>query len=152
MTGSMAYLATPYTKFDDGLDAAFEVAAQIGARLLKSGVFVYAPIVHLHPMARHGRLDPLDLSLWYPHNAEMMKRCDTLIVALMPTWEKSAGMALEVEYFRREGRPIFDLDPDTMRMVKRQKGADYQLGLTDDEIRQLHAKAQAHHDEFLRSA
>jgi uncharacterized protein DUF1937 len=116
---SLAYLATPYTKFDEGLDAAFEVASQLGARLLQSGVFVYAPIVHLHPMAKHGRLDPLNLSLWYPHNDEMMKRCDSLIVAQMPTWENSAGMAVEIEYFLYASKPIFDLDPNTMRMTKR---------------------------------
>ena len=119
MKDSLGYLASVYTLYADGLDAAFEAAARIGARLLRSGIFVYSPIVHLHSMARFGRLDPLDLTLFYPHNTVMMARCDTLIVARMEGWTKSSGIAGEVEFFTKADKPIFDLDPNTLSMTKR---------------------------------
>lgn len=122
---TLAYLASPYTKFDDGLDAAFIEACRLSAKFLKAGIFVYSPIVHLHPIAREGRIDPLDVRLFYPHNEVMMARCDTLIVAQLPGWEESVGVAGEILYFGSVGKPIFDLEPVGFILKRREEcGAD----------------------------
>jgi hypothetical protein len=117
---SLAYVASPYTKFVDGLDAAHEVAARLTGRLLASGVIAYSPIAHCHPMAVYAALDPLDIPIWYGHNLVMMRRCDTLIVAHLPGWEESEGVKFEIDHFAKAGKPIFDLDPVTLKMVRRQ--------------------------------
>ncbi len=116
---SLAYCATPYTKFPGGLNAAFEAAAALTARLRAAGIFVYSPIVHCHPLALYGKLDPLDLSLWYPHNELMMDRCNVLLVAHLPSWEDSIGIQYEIEFFEKAFKPIFDLDPYRLKMTKR---------------------------------
>jgi len=49
----------------------------------------------------------------------MMARCDSLIVAHMDGWAESKGIAHEVEFFAKAGKPIFDLNPTTLFMEKR---------------------------------
>lgn len=117
---ALAYLATPYTKYPHGPHIAFRHACKIAARLVQSGVNVYSPIAHTHPIAVHGGLDILDLTIWLPFDELMMSRCDTLIVAHMEGWQESKGIAHEIKFFLDAGKPIFDLDPQTLSMVRRQ--------------------------------
>ena len=120
---TLAYLATPYTKYPGGVYYAFRDAAALVAQLLHAGVNAYSPIAHTHPVAIYGGLDPLDHEIWLPFDELMMSRCDSLIVAHMPTWETSKGIAHEIAFFERAGKPIFDLDTETLQMVKRSKAA-----------------------------
>lgn len=112
----LIYLATPYSLYPDGLEAAFVDAAKLAARLLNAGVRVYSPIVHGHPLSVHGGIDPLDHSIWLPFNESMMSVADALVVATMPSWRESKGIKYEIDYFELEGKPIFYLDPDTMEI------------------------------------
>ena len=116
---TLAYLATPYTGYGAGINAAFEDAAALAAQLMVAGVNVYSPIAHTHPLAIHGKLDPLDHSIWIPFDEVMMAKADTLIVAHMDGWEFSIGIAHEVGVFEKAGKPIFDLWPETMKMARR---------------------------------
>lgn len=116
----LAYLATPYSRYPGGIDIAFRDAARLAARLLRAGVKVYSPICHTHPIAIHGNLDPLDHAIWMPFDEAMMRVCDMLIVAHMPSWETSKGIAMEVEHFEKAGKRIFDLDPVTLVMTRRE--------------------------------
>lgn len=115
----LSYLATPYTKFPDGIEAAFIEASKLAARLLRAGVKVYSPIAHCHPIATFGALDPLDHAMWMALDTVMLSAADVLIVAHMASWEESKGMAIEIEYFEKAGKPIFDLDPESLLMTKR---------------------------------
>src|ERR1700686_5471517 len=47
----LCYLATPYTQYRDGIEAAFVQAASLAGRLLQARSFVYSPIAHTHPIA-----------------------------------------------------------------------------------------------------
>lgn len=116
----ISYLATPYTKYPCGIEQAFIDAAKLAARLMLAGVRVYSPIAHTHPLAIHGNIDPLDHAIWMPFDEAMMAVADTLIVAHMDGWENSYGMKLEIDFFDRAGKPIFDLNPSTMVMIRRQ--------------------------------
>lgn len=115
----LCYLATPYTRHPDGIEAAFQEAAKIAARLMLSGMKVYSPIAHTHPLAIYGGLDPLDHSIWMPFDQAMMDRSDVLIVAHMYGWQESYGVAEEIRIFEEVGKPIFDLNPETLSMSKR---------------------------------
>jgi Domain of unknown function (DUF1937) len=114
-----SYLATPYTKFPGGIECAFIAAAKLAARLLVSGVKVYSPIAHTHPLAVHGNLDPLDHDIWLPFDEAMMTACGALLVAHLPTWDSSKGIAHEIAFFEKAHKPIFDLDPASLKMVRR---------------------------------
>lgn len=116
---SLCYLATPYTKYAGGIDAAFQAAAKLAARLLKNNVRIYSPIAHTHPLAIHGGMDPLDHAIWLPFDEAMMEASDALVVAHMDGWHHSYGIQHEIKVFANAGKPIFDLDPDTLHVVRR---------------------------------
>ena len=100
------YLATPYSRYAAGLDAAFIAACEITASLISRGYSVYSPIAHTHPVALHGNIDPLEHSIWLPFNASMMKASHGLIVAELPGWESSVGVWHESNYFSAAGKLI----------------------------------------------
>lgn len=110
----LVYLATPYTRYHLGIERAFEDASALAAQLLEAGVRVYSPIAHSHPLAIHGKLDPLDHSIWMPFDEAMMDASCALIVAMMPGWDESKGVDHEIKFFARDGKPIYLLNPATM--------------------------------------
>ncbi len=145
--GLLAYLATPYSKYHLGISQAFIDAAKLAARLMLSGIKVYSPIAHTHPIATYGRIDPHDHAIWLPFDEAMMTVCNTLIVAHMEGWDQSFGISCEIEFFEKARKPIFDLDPDTMMMTKRQISKpprERYEGLSDSEIREQTETFLAH--------
>ncbi len=120
----LAYLATAYSKYVRGLAAAYHDAAELAGRLLLAGIKVYSPIVHSHPLAMHsqGALDPLDTSIWYPLNDLMLSKCDILIVGHLQGWDESEGVAGEVQYFEGVWKPIYDCDPRSLTLSRRELG------------------------------
>lgn len=119
MDGALAYLATPYSKYKPGIEQAFIDAAKLAALLMRAGVNVYSPITHTHPIAIHGQIDPFDHAIWMPFDEAMMTAADVLLVAHMQGWQESFGIAHEIKFFEDAGKPIFDLDPQTLVMTKR---------------------------------
>lgn len=100
------YLASPYTKCPLGQEAAFSVAARAAAKLMEAGLIVYSPIAHSHPVATHGNLDALDGAFWLRQNQPMMEKMDGLIVLKLPGWEESEGVQIEIDFFRRNEKPV----------------------------------------------
>lgn len=117
--GPLTYLATPYTDYPHGIDQAFQDAAQLGGRLLLAGVNVYSPISHCHPLALYGEINPRDRGVWLPFNRTMLQLAGVLLVAHLPSWQRSIGMAAEVEAFAESERPIYDLEPQSLFMARR---------------------------------
>jgi hypothetical protein len=113
----LVYLGSPYSKYQPGIEAAFRDASAIAGRLLLAGVKVYSPIAHTHPIAMHGRIDPYDHKIWLPFDQAMMDASKAMVVAKMDSWDKSFGIAHEIEYFGSAGKPIFYLDPETMELA-----------------------------------
>src|SRR5262245_23039352 len=108
---SFHYLATAYSKYSGGIEAAHKVACEQAALLVKAGVPVYSPIAHTHPIAIYGDLDPLDHSIWLEADRTFMEAAKALIVCKMPGWEDSYGIAVEVDYFRHAGKPVYYMEP-----------------------------------------
>lgn len=137
---ALAYLATPYTKWKDGIDDAFVQAAKIAALLMRSGIKVYSPIAHTHPLAIHGNIDPFDHAIWLPFDQAMMDACGVLIVAHMDGWQESKGVMHEIDYFMKARKPIFDLpnphDPSHMEKRKRAIIRERYQDLKPEEFRQ----------------
>lgn len=104
---NLVYLATPYSKYPKGIEQAFQDASAIAGKLLKSGVKIYSPIAHTHPLAIYGDINPLDHSIWIPFDESMMRVSQALIVAMMDTWQDSYGVNHEIEFFRKAGKPIY---------------------------------------------
>lgn len=101
------YLATPYSKYPDGIEAAFEEACRVTAYLIRNGVRVFCPIAHTHPVAMHGKIDPLSHDIWIPADAPLMDGATSLVVCMMESWRESYGIGVEIESFKAAGKPIF---------------------------------------------
>jgi hypothetical protein len=115
----LAYLATPYSLHPHGTVAAWQAACRLAGQLIRAGTNVYSPIAYLHAVGRYSGIDPLDHEFWMRIDRAMMDRCDVLLVAHMAGWESSKGMAIEIADFERAGKPIFDVDPQTLTMTRR---------------------------------
>lgn len=111
----LCYLATPYSKYPDGIESAFKDAAALAGKLLRCGVKVYSPISHTHPIAVNAHIDPLDHAIWLPFDRAMMDRCEVLLVAKMRGWERSHGIAHEIEVFTEAHKPVLYLDPASLQ-------------------------------------
>jgi hypothetical protein len=123
----MKYLATPYTAWASH-EEAFREACKLVARLaMEKEIIVYSPIVHTHPVAMHGGINHLDHEFWMKFDAPFVASSDCLIVAHMPGWDTSRGIAHEVAEFAKCGKPIYDLDIVTLTMTKRDGDASMVL-------------------------
>lgn len=109
---SLWYLASPYSKYEGGLEKAFQDVAKVAAALMRAGVHVFAPITHSHPIAMEGKLDAKDHNFWLTHDVLHLERCYGLIVARMPGWENSTGVNFEMRWCDEHDRPIVFLDVD----------------------------------------
>ena len=104
------YLATPYTGYPGGINEAFKEASRAAATLLKHGIRVYSPIAHTHPIALYGELDPTDHSIWLPADGPLMAAAVGIIIIKMNGWEKSKGIAHEVNAFKEAGKPVLYME------------------------------------------
>lgn len=112
----MIYLASPFTHFYAGPEAAFIEAARIAGRLTDRGVRVFSPIVHSYPLAKYGDLDMMDPILWQHVDAPFITLCSSCFVAMMPGWLTSEGVRHEINEFEKARKPIFYLDPLTLEL------------------------------------
>lgn len=103
---SFAYLATPYSKYKDGMAQAYVDACLAAAHLVKQGRGVFSPIAHTHGIAEFGNIDKLDHDIWLPADQPMMDAASSLVVVKMPGWDESYGVGVEIETFKRAGKPI----------------------------------------------
>ena len=105
MTG-FVYIATPYTKYPDGITQAFVDACKVTAQFVRRGISAYSPIAHCHPVATHGGINPLDCALWLKFDQAIMDAASELYVIQMPGWDDSAGITHEIDHFRKAGKPV----------------------------------------------
>jgi hypothetical protein len=112
----LLYLATPYSKYEEGLEAAFKMACDNAAFLLERGVPVFSPIAHTHSIAKSTRVDPRDHEFWLDFDWPILTKCSGLIVVKAPGWEESLGIKKEIEHFYNfmDRSAIFYMEPLTM--------------------------------------
>lgn len=113
----MYYMASPYTRYHEGIWQAYKEAARIAGKLAAAGLNVYSPIVHCHPLAVYGGIDPLNHQFWMKADAPFVAICEGLIVAKMPGWQESKGVTFEVQEFVTVRKPIYFLDPATLELT-----------------------------------
>lgn len=94
------YLAAPYSDKDHYLERArFEMINIAAADLLRSGMLVFSPISMSHPIAERSPIGG-NFESWKRLDEEMLRRCDGIAVLHLEGWDKSVGVAAEIEYAR----------------------------------------------------
>lgn len=104
------YLATPFTKFPGGKDAAMKATLNILHQLTCHGIFVYSPIVHTYQLGMDYTM-PTDHVFWQTINENMIRAAHGVCVAMLPSWENSAGVLHEMQYAIGLGRPLVYFRP-----------------------------------------
>ena len=96
---ALYYLAHPYTLPSPEENVAHCI--KVANHLIEQGYNIYAPIIMTHPL--HIETErPYDF--WMKFDEIMMNRCDRIIMA--GDWEHSNGCAIEMEHFKKAGKPI----------------------------------------------
>lgn len=117
LTKGFWYVATPYTNYADGIEAAYHDAREVDAMLDWARVPRFTPIVSAHENAMATGIDPKDHDFWMGVDFPFMERAHGLIVAMLDGWEASRGVTMERLYFVGQERPIYFLDPHNFDYV-----------------------------------
>jgi hypothetical protein len=104
------YLASPYSKHPDGLEAAFQEVCRAAGWLIGQGVRVYCPIAHTHPISFYAGMPPAAHEIWLPADQPFINGATGLIVAMMPTWRESYGVQYEIGQFEEMDKPVMYMD------------------------------------------
>lgn len=107
----MIYLASPYSHPEAVVrEQRFRDVCRTAAQLLASGVTVFSPIIHGHPLIDHGLLT--DWPFWERFDRDHMARCDEVVVLMLDGWRESVGVAAEVRIAEELGKPVRHLAPN----------------------------------------
>jgi len=106
----MIYLASPYSHENPAVkEERFHAACACAAEMMRSGMHVFSPIAHTHPIAAHGL--PGDWAYWQTYDRAMLSRCDELVVLCLPGWKESTGVQAEIKIARELGIPVRFANP-----------------------------------------
>ena len=98
-TEKLIYLASPYSKYPEGRQKAFEEVCAKTAELMQIGYKVFSPIAHSHPIEQYGKI-PSSVGthdFWLRQDFAILDMSDELWVYKMPGWEDSYGVNAEIE-------------------------------------------------------
>lgn len=101
------YLAVPYTdQFKGVREHRFERVSQVAAGMMLEGHLVYSPVTHGHTLGTFGDL-PNDFTFWGEHCLSFLRHwAEELHVLMMPDWDKSSGVQIEIAEAERLGLPV----------------------------------------------
>lgn len=110
----MIYLASPYSHPDPAVrQQRFEDVAKIAAKLMEEGKIVFCPITHTAPIEKYIDDKNNTHGFWLTQDFQFLKNCDTLMVAMLDGWEKSAGVQAEIAFFKtKDWAPIVYVNAD----------------------------------------
>ena len=108
----LVYLASPYTPLaGESVEDRVTAACQASAKLMMMGLAVFAPIPHSHAMAAHLPSEKLyDHDFWMEQDLAVLEHCEAVYVLKLPGWEKSRGVAREIELAKRLNLPIIYME------------------------------------------
>lgn len=126
---NLVYIASPYSNYCLGLDAAAKEVSRVAGQLLEAGVNVFCPIAHGHALNKEVSSLPATHDFWLKYDQVFVDKCDALAVVLMLGWNKSTGVRWEIDQFRqtpdrvyaysRMGairRPIYFVEPMSLEV------------------------------------
>ena len=102
----LIYLASPYSHPDDNIrENNYKVIAEIAAKMTSEGHVVLSPIAYGHNLLGFCEM-PSDWEFWKNFCLTFLEKCDELIVFKMEGWDKSKGVAEEIEFAQKKGIKI----------------------------------------------
>jgi len=111
---SYYYLASPYSKYPDGHEAAFERISTIAGALIHNGIPVFAPISHSHPIALQSEIPLNDYETWLGLDKRFIAASGGVLVAKMQGWQYSYGVNWEIKRADELGLPVLYVAPEEL--------------------------------------
>lgn len=106
----LIYLASPYSHRHSSVKMErFHAVCKKAADLMRSGLFVFSPIAHTHPISLYDL--PGDWEFWKEYDEIMLKKCDKMLVLMLEGWETSKGVQAEVEFMQAAGKQVEYITP-----------------------------------------
>jgi hypothetical protein len=116
------YLATPYSSYPNGRDAAYVAACQEAALLMEAGINVFSPISHTHGIAVHGVIDGhSDNGIWDRVDLPFVVGARGIIFCMMMGWENSDGIRRELVAFKNMLKPVIRMMPGSVPYAQLQQ-------------------------------
>lgn len=110
----LSYLASPYSHADPAVrEHRFHEACRIAATLMKRGKRVFSPIAHSHAVEQHfsdGKIE--GQGFWLEQDFAVLRHAAELLVLRLDGWERSKGIAAEVEFAGLCGIPVYYMDAE----------------------------------------
>lgn len=104
---TMYYLASPYTHDDIRVrKLRADQATMAAIDLFHQDVFVFAPIPYNAPWEGFDREIRGDWEFWEKFDKAFIDRCEGLIVLTLDGWKESKGVTAEVEYAKKQKKPV----------------------------------------------
>lgn len=110
---SLYFIACPYSDPDSNVvEMRFQESTRVAAELALKGIATYSQITMTHPINQYLAAEGKKVA-WSSIDMEFLTRCDGLIVLTLPGWEKSGGVAAEIQFFKERGLPVWTYDEFT---------------------------------------
>lgn len=111
MKEGLVYLASPYShKNERRRHERFIAACKAAAKLMSAGWRVFCPIAHSHSIGLVlGK--PTDHEFWMRQDMAVLKHAAYLTVLRLDGWERSIGVAAEIDFAMTNAIPIDFIDP-----------------------------------------
>ena len=94
----LVYIASPYSHPDEYVrEENFKRVSRYAALLVSEGHIAVSPITYGHTLLVFHDM-PSDYAFWQKFCLTLLAKCDKLIVYKLPGWEKSKGVADEIEF------------------------------------------------------
>jgi hypothetical protein len=111
---SFCYLATPYTKYPGGIEAAYQLACSMASEMLLADINTFSPIVHAHAIATATGMNSLDHEFWMAIDFPFLDAAKVLVVGCAEGWDESLGVQQEMAYFLEQHRSIIRILPESI--------------------------------------
>jgi hypothetical protein len=99
------------------MEQRFATACRIAGALIAQGEEVFSPIVHCHPIAVRCGL-PTGWPYWRPYCLAMLALASRVLVAKLPGWRTSKGVAAEINRARAWGIEVAFSRPEFLLRAK----------------------------------
>ncbi len=111
MYGVFFYLASPYSKYPGGVEAAFNEACVNAAMLMAEGIPIFCPIAHTHPLDAYIPREKSTHAFWMKADRWAVQLAHGIIVLEMDGWQDSLGVRHEIKCFQEALKPIIPMTP-----------------------------------------
>lgn len=101
------------------MEQRYQEAVRIAAELISHGYNVVSPIVHNHPLVKHGRQNT-GWSDWKKWDLKLLDACRVMFIVKMEGWKESTGVREEWSHCAVNDYPVLFVDPTTLSISNAQ--------------------------------